>query len=253
MRHQTEVENRTVLTLDNGRMVILERTEAERVSNEDLAALARDGKEEGFALFSSSKQNHLGVDDAPGLSLSILVRPGIHAQKAGMLSAIAAVAVARAMEKISELHIRIRWVNDLFADAHQLAAMKIGARITPTGFLDYAVIGISIAIPAVCFKPRLGDILSQVFSGDIQPLEVRLTEQILTEFFLIYDKMMTDNGYIEEYRRRSMCIGRRVRVQLGNSRLRGKVTAIDENAHLVVSVRDGRLLTIDSPTKVSFR
>ncbi len=253
MRHQTESENRTVLTLENGRMAILERVDPDQKSNDVLAALAREGKEEGYALFSASTDNRLGVDDAPGLSVSILVRPGIHAQKAGMLSAIAAVAVSRAIEEIADIDVRIRWVNDLFCNTHKLAAMMTQARITPKGYLDYAVIGISLALPEEYFKPKLGDILTQVFSGDIQPLDVRLTEQILTEFFLLYDKMTTDASYMQEYRARSMIIGRRVRVMLGNSYVRGKVESINNHAHLVVTARDGRVLTVDSPTKVLFR
>lgn len=253
MRHQTESADRNVLTLENGRMVILESTTADRTNTEALAELARQGKEEGYALFTECEQNHLGTDDAPGLSLSILVRPGIHAKKAGMLSAIAAVAVSRAVERIADIDVRIRWVNDLFCGTRKLAVMMTNARITPNGFLDYAVIGISMALPHEYFKPKLGDIVTQVFSGDIQPLGVRLTEHILEEFFLIYDKMTTDSSYMQEYRTRSMVLGSRVRVLVGSTYVRGRVSAIDDNAHLVVELRKGQTCVIDSPSKVLFR
>lgn len=253
MRHQTESSDRTVLTLENGRMVILARTEAERANTETLAELARQGKEEGYALFTECIHNHLGPDDAPGLSLSILVRPSIHAQKAGMLSAIAAVAVARAVERISDLTVRIRWVNDLFCGTRKLAVMMTNARITPGGYLDYAVIGVSVALPPEYFKPKLGDIVTQVFSGDMQPLGVRLTEHILEEFFLLYDKMTVDSSYMEEYRARSMILNRRVRVLVGSTYVRGRVCAIDDHAHLVVELRKQQICTVDSPSKVLFR
>ncbi len=253
MRHHTESADRNVLTIENGRMVILERTAAEHANTEALAELARQGREEGYALFTECERNHLGNDNSPGLSLSILVRPGIHAQRAGMLSAIAAVAVCRAIESISDIDVRIRWVNDLFCGTRKLAVMMTNARITPNGYLDYAVIGISMALPPEYFKPKLGDIVTQVFTDDLQPLGVRLTEHILEEFFLIYDKMTTDSGYMEEYRTRSMILDRRVRVLVGSTYVRGRVRAIDDYAHLVVELRKNQTCTVDSPSKILFR
>lgn len=242
-----------ILNCPNGRMVILEHTGPDEASTSAVAALARDGKDEGFARYAALPSNQVNSMDAPGLFLCILVRPGIHAKKAGQLSAIAAVAVARAVEKISPIDVRIRWVNDLYHGSRRIAAMMTAAQIKPNGFLDYAAIGISLCLAPDDFPPKLGDVIRQVFeNGETRDLPPRLAEAILFEFFNIYDVMMTDNSYMEEYRRRSLSIGRSVRILTAPSMRSGRVVDIDNNACLVVELRDGRRVTIASRSEISF-
>ena len=252
-KHATNDARKCVLSCPNGRMVILEQVEEERACNETLAEMARAGKEEGYALFAETRENGLLSNGAPGLFLSILVRPGIKAKKAGILSAVAAVAAARAIEETSDTKISIRWVNDLFSPAHKLGAMMTSGRITPSGYLDYAVIGISIALSPDDFRPKLGDVIRQVFSDESKTLSTRLTEHILLEFFTIYDRMLTDRAFLTEYRMRCAgLVGKRVKVLVGGKYVRARIARIDDRALLVVSLRNGEELTISSRSEVVF-
>ena len=252
-KHATNDARKCVLSCPNGRMVILEQVEEERACNETLAEMARAGKEEGYALFAETRENGLLSNGAPGLFLSILVRPGIKAKKAGILSAVAAVAAARAIEETSDTKISIRWVNDLFSPAHKLGAMITSGRITPSGYLDYAVIGISIALSPDDFRPKLGDVIRQVFSDESKTLSTRLTEHILLEFFTIYDRMLTDRAFLTEYRMRCAgLVGKRVKVLVGGKYVRARIARIDDRALLVVSLRNGEELTISSRSEVVF-
>ncbi len=249
-RHQTDNPNRYVIACPNGRMVVLERIDEAEAGNEALAEQARGGREEGYALFAEMRHNGLGRGDSPGLYLSLLVRPTIPARQAGALSAIAAVAVSRAIERVSNMEARIRWVNDVYYGNHKLAAMMTSARITPNGYLDYAVIGITLALTHEDFQPKLGDVVRQVFAGEAPSLAMRLTETILQEFFLLYDDMMTDHSYMDEYRRRSTVIGKRVRVLSGAKFVRARVLDVDENACLTVELKNGQRMTVSSRSEV---
>ncbi len=251
-KHATDDARKCVLSCPNGRMVVLEQVSEEAASNDTLAEMARAGKEEGYALFAETQENGLLPGGAPGLFLSILVRPGIHAKSAGILSAVAAVAAARAIEKTGDTEISIRWVNDLFSPTHKLGAMMTSGRITPNGYLDFAVIGMTIALSPEDFQPRLGDVIRQVFGDESKTLSTRLTEHILIEFFRIYDRMMTDRAFLEEYRERSNIIGRRVRVLRGGRYVRAQVDRIDDNALLVLRLRDGSEMTVTSRSEVMF-
>ena len=251
-KHATDDGKRCVLSCPNGRMVVLEQVDEARANNEALVEMARAGKEEGYALFAETRENGLLPNDAPGLFLSILVRPGIHARNAGILSAVAAVAAARAIEEIADTEITIRWVNDLYSPNHKIGAMMTSGRITPNGYLDYAVIGMTVALSPEDFQPKLGDVIRQVFGNEAKALSSRLTEHILLEFFTIYDRMLTDRAFLDEYRERSNIIGHRARVLVGNKYVRGRVAAIDENALLVVRLHDGREVTLASRAEVVF-
>ena len=107
-KHATDDARKCVLSCPNGRMVVLEQVDEEKASNDTLAEMARAGKDEGYAIFTETSDNGLLPGGAPGLFLSILVRPGILAARAGILSAVAAVAAARAIEKVGDIEVSIR-------------------------------------------------------------------------------------------------------------------------------------------------
>ena len=58
-----------------------------------------------------------------GLYMSILLRPEIGARQAVGLTAMAAVAAARAAEKLCGAPIRIKWVNDLWKNGRKVCGI----------------------------------------------------------------------------------------------------------------------------------
>lgn len=244
---------KTVLNCDSGRMIILEKTQVNSAGNAALLTLAQQGKEEGYILYHELPSCPLDDCHTPGLFLSILTRPSfLPVQEAGMLSAAAAVAAARAIEKLSEIHVRIRWVNDLFHHENKLGAMITSTRLTPEGHWDYVVIGMTICLSPEHFPPKLGDVIRRVFNGELRALPSRLSDAIALEFFNIYDHLTTDRSFMKEYRERSSVIGRRVKVLVGDTYIRGKVIGIDDHACLSVELRSGSHMAISSRSEIVF-
>ncbi len=244
--------HKVVLTLENGRMVIVEKTIEGEEKEPEVLDMARAGKEEGYVRYTETAHNAVNTSDAPGLSLSILIRPPLHAQRAGQLAALTAVAAARAIEKLSTIRVRIRWVNDLYCGTRKIAAAVSHAQIKPNGFLDYMVIRILFALSREDFPPKLGDVVRQVFCNEAASLSARLSELTIREFFSLYDVMNTDLSYMDDYRRRSMVIGRRVKVLAGERYVSGHVVEIDNNACLRVQLRRGTRTTVSSRAEVMF-
>lgn len=244
--------SKTVLSCESGRMVIIEQDDRERVDNARVVELAQGGKEEGYVLFSETADGTPLEPGTPGLFLSILLRPVMHVQRAGLLSAAAAVAVARAIEKVADLHVGIRWVNDLFVGNHKISAMMTSARIKPNGYFDYAVIGITVTLSPDDFQPRIGDVIRRVFNGELRSLSVRLTEAIVREFFALYDHLSTDSGLLPEYRSRSTVLGKRAKVLVGDTFLRARVLDIDEDGGLTVQLRGGAKMKVSSRSEIVF-
>lgn len=244
--------NKTVLSCESGRMVIIEQDERERVDNARVVELAQGGKEEGYVLFSETDDGTPLEPGTPGLFLSILLRPAMHVQRAGLLAAATAVAVARAIEKVADLKIGIRWVNDLFVDSRKISAMMTSARVKPNGYFDYVVIGIAVTLSPEDFQPRIGDVIRRVFNGELRPLSARLTEAIVREFFALYDRLSTDGEFLPEYRSRSTILGKRAKVLVGDTFLRARVSDIDENGGLTVQLRGGAKMTVSSRSEIVF-
>lgn len=254
MDHMTDsASKRVVLSCESGRMIIVDEQEPPCLGNAALLTMAQEGKEEGYVLFSQLPECPFDDCDTPGLFLSILTRPTtLPVQEAGLLSAAAAVAAARAIERLSESEIRIRWVNDLLHDGEKLGSMSISTRLTPEGQLDYAVIGMMLCLSAEHFPPKLGDVIRRVFNGELRELPSRLSDAIALEFFSIYDRLSTDRSFMEEYRERSSVLGKRAKVLVGDTFLRGRVVDIDDHACLTVELRSGAQMTIASRSEIVF-
>lgn len=243
---------KNILTCESGRMVIIEEREAPAAGNGPMLELAQAGKEEGYILFSPLPACPLDDCEGGGMFLSLLTRPTLPASEAGLLQAAAAVAVARAIEKLSESRIRIRWVNDLFHGNEKLCAMVTSAKLAPEGQFEYVIIGMALCLSGRHFPPKLGDVIRRVFNGELRELPSRLSDAIALEFFAIYDHIKTNRRFLEEYRERALVIGKRVKVLVGDTYLRGRVTGIDDHACLTVELRSGATMTVASRSEIVF-
>ena len=75
--------------------------------------------------------------------------PDIPASDSLFLTTSAAVAVAKAIEDVSDKKAKIKWVNDVFVDNKKVCGILTEATFNmETGKLNYAIVGIGIN---VCF------------------------------------------------------------------------------------------------------
>ena len=91
-----------------------------------------------------------------------------------------------------------------------------------------------------------------MFNGELRELPSRLSDAIALEFFSIYDHLSTDRSFMEEYRERSSVLGKRAKVLVGDTFLRGRVVDIDDHACLTVELRSGAQMTVASRSEIVF-
>ena len=88
--------------------------------NTCLKKLARAGAPEGRVIIArrqSAGRGRLGrsfYSDAEGLYISVLIRPHMKAEGMVFVTAMTAVAMARAIERTVDADAVIKWVNDIF-------------------------------------------------------------------------------------------------------------------------------------------
>ncbi len=142
-------------------------------TNSVLRARADNGAPEGLVLIAQAQS--AGADAAgiafirrPGLYLSVLLRPEIGARQAVGLTAMAAVAAARAAEKLCGTPIRIKWVNDLWKNGKKVCGILTEAALDlESGMLDYAVLGLgfNVIAPAEGWPDDLRDVAGAIYDG----------------------------------------------------------------------------------------
>ena len=176
--------------------------------------------------------------DGKGLFLSLLTRGGFCGIDATRLTTIAAVAVARAIESVCPLDVKIKWVNDLYVADRKLCGILVEGKMLSDGELLYSVIGIGVNLLRQDYPCEISGIATSIeecCGAVIDPID--LAVRIVREIYMLLENP-TDEKTIKEYKERSMLIGRCVTV-LKNTPYHAKVLDITNDACLVIESEFG--------------
>lgn len=219
-------------------------------TNSELKRLALLGAPSGTVLVADRQtagKGRLGrrfySPDNSGIYMSVLLRP-VALSDAGLLTTFTAVAVARALAKTG-IEVGIKWVNDLIADGRKLCGI-----LTEAGTYEkepFAVIGIGMNLKKTAFPEELRDIaVSLEELTGTAPDRDPLVHAILAEMQVINLQHPHDpEALMNEYRRRSITLGRPVRVLPHHGEpFDGVAEAINQDGSLTVQTENG-------PTRVS--
>ena len=141
-------------------------------TNAALRSRADAGAREGLVLIAQAQSagrgrgGHSFYSPPGGLYMSILLRPEIGARQAVGLTAMAAVAAARAAERLCGVPITIKWVNDLWKNGKKVCGILTEAALDlESGMLDYAVLGLgfNVAAPADGWPEDLRDVAGALY------------------------------------------------------------------------------------------
>lgn len=212
------------------------------------------GENEGLILIAEGQTNGKGrigrsfySPEKTGLYLSVLLRPKIRAEQAMFITTAAAVAVAKAIESETGIESGIKWVNDIYCADRKVCGILTEASMDfETGALAYAVLGIGINIsePEGGFPDDIKEIVGTLRGKEaVGDLKSRLAAAILNYFFEYY-KHIEEKTFIDEYKKRSILIGKWVTFARLEEKYEAQVVDIDNNARLVVRYENGEIEAI---------
>lgn len=186
-----------------------------------------------------------------GLYLSILWRPTCTPERLLPLTALSAVAVCRAIERLSGVSPAIKWPNDLVLEGHKLGGILTELSLEgESGHIDYVIVGIGINCRQrpENFDPEIREIAGSL--DMVLPVQVKraalaaaLTEELDT---LRHEVMLHPEKWLEDYRRRCLTVGSRVQILRGQERREAEAVAVDERFGLIVRYDDGTEETLRS-------
>lgn len=211
---------------------------------------AAAGEAEGLALIArrqSAGRGRLGRSffspDGTGLYMSLLLRPKLAAEDTVLLTTMAAVAAAGAIEELVGRPAQIKWVNDIYLDGLKVCGILAEASMSLKKGVDWAVVGIGVNVtpPKEGFPQELANIAGALFDHGSAPEDgrSRLAAGILRRFMALYEKL-PQRGYYDEYCRRLMVLGRAVNVHSPAGMWSGTALDLDRDFRLLVRGDDGR-------------
>lgn len=173
-----------------------------------------------------------------GIYMSMVLRPEIPAERAVLITTCAAVAVARAVEKVSTATAGIKWVNDIFVQGKKVCGILAEAGLHPDRAAPaYVVLGIGINVKHQSVPEELKDIIGCLEDSGVSVSKADLIAAVWEEFSGLYRNLSTA-AYMEEYKRRSVLLGKAVTVFAPGGEYKAVVTDIDKEGHLEID-RDG--------------
>ena len=221
----------------------LEETDStNRVAKE----LAIDGAPEG-TLVVAARQNmgrgRLGrsfFSPEGGIYMSIILRPRLEPERSVLITTCAAVAVARAIERVCGVTAGIKWVNDIFVNGKKVCGILAEAGLTPgQTFPAYVVLGIGINVKKQSVPEELKDIVGCLEENGQHVSKEELIDAVWDEFGSLYEDISTA-VYMEEYRERSVLLGKEVTVFAPEGDYKATVSDIDKDGQLVLD-RQGKV------------
>lgn len=190
-----------------------------------------------------------------GIYMSILFRPNFSASESLFITTMAAVAVAKAIEKVIHIKPAIKWVNDIYYEGKKLCGILTEAAVNvENGHLDYAVLGIGINVkkPQGDFPEALKNIATSLSDAEQAGESAVLQDDIrchlaaeIINYIGYYYKDMEHHSFMKEYIEYSFLIGKSV-VIVGQESEVLLVKGIDENAGLIVQYPNGRTKVLSS-------
>ena len=225
-------------------------------TNTTLRSLAAEGAPEGYVVVAetqSAGKGRMGKSfHSPaghGAYFSLLLRPGQTSDSA-LITSAAAVAAALAIEQVTGVKVGIKWVNDLYLGEKKVCGILTEATYDmESGTIGSAVLGIGINTT----KPEGG--YPDGLEGIAAPLtpekrgkdgeRCRLIAATLDTFWGYYQNL-SERSFLDEYRSRSVLLGRDIYVLANETERPARALAIDDDCRLVVRYSDGETAALNS-------
>ncbi|MGA7829232.1 MAG: biotin--[acetyl-CoA-carboxylase] ligase [Geobacteraceae bacterium] len=212
--------------------------------------LADGSAEEGTVVIAETQtagKGRLGRhwESPPGVNLycSVILRPPMSPVRAPQLTFLSAVAVARAIEKVTLLQPTIKWPNDILLNGRKVAGL-LNEMSAETDTIHCVVLGIGVNINMG--REQFPDDLRQPATSlflekGVSVSRVDFTRALLTSLDELYDDYLCHgfSAIREEWLSRNSAQGRRVRVSFGNRETEGVVTGVDNDGALLLDCQDG--------------
>lgn len=167
--------------------------------------------------------------DAPGALLcSIVLRPAVEPERAGLVTLLAGAAMAEALGALAGTDVRCRWPNDLLAGEVKVGGILATSEVRE-GRIEHLVLGIGVNLGAAPEIPG---------AGAVPPADPgELLGAFLERFAEGYGRAGSGLGerVLERYRRACATLGRPVRARTTTGEVaEGRAEDVDDRGGLVV-------------------
>lgn len=228
-------------------------------TNSQCRRMAAEGAPDGTVVIAQRQTAGRGrrgrsFESPPGLGLylSILWRPRCQVRTLLPLTALCAVAAARALERSCGAPCQIKWPNDLVLHGKKLAGILTEMSVEgESGAVDYVIVGIGINVGhrPEDFSPEVAALATSLAQElEAAPRRSELAAALIEELDTLRRDILPHPGlWLADYRAGCLNLGKPVQLLYPDgSRRSGRALAVDEDFGLTVEFPDGTEETVRS-------
>lgn len=180
---------------------------------------------------------------------TVLLRPDVEVSRASMITLVSALALAKAIEQVTNLQVQIKWPNDVVANGKKLCGILTESS-TDLEYINYLVVGIGVNMNQTEFPEEIAGKASSLLlelGHSVNRSEV--LGAFLNQFEKYYEIFIeTENmsNLVDIYNEMLVNCGREVKIIEKDKESVLKAVGIDENGGLLVEDKDGNIESIIS-------
>ncbi|MGG3840211.1 biotin--[acetyl-CoA-carboxylase] ligase [Paenibacillus thiaminolyticus] len=236
------------------RLRILEKTES---TQNEAAAWAKEGVPEGAVVLAEEqtggrgRQGHVWHSPAgKGVWMSIILRPRIPLPYTPHLTLLGAVAMFRAMKKLTSAPLGIKWPNDILADGKKVAGILLESAAEDERLLYViAGIGISVNLDSADFPDELQERATSLKIVTGQEVDrASLVAACLQELEQLY-RLYEEEGFgpiRTLWEAQSITLGRQMTIDTPQGPLQGVAVGLDQSGALLLKDKTGTVQKVFS-------
>jgi len=183
-----------------------------------------------------------------GLYVSVVLRPMLPPMELPQITLTAAVAVVRAVRRVTGMAPGIKWPNDLLLNGKKLGGILTEME-TESDRIRHVVIGLGLNVNNLDFPTELTGIaasLAQALGRTFSRVE--LLQAWLEEFEALYGRFL-NQGFpeiLEEWKLYAVTLGRAVTVQQGPRKISGQAVDVASDGALLLQTPGGEMVRVTS-------
>lgn len=223
-------------------------------TNVEAKQLAEQGSVHGTLVVADSQSGGKGrrgrnwhSPKGSAIAMSMILKPELETDKAGMLTLVQAMAVVKALEGICSCKPQIKWPNDILINEKKVCGILTEMNLNKTEIASI-IIGCGVNVNQESFPEEISAIATslkietgQVFHrAELIGCICRYFEKYFEEFMTVKDL----SGMVEEYNNYLISKGRSVKVLDPQGEFQGETLGINAQGELLVKKASGEIVNV---------
>ena len=217
-------------------------------TNNACKRLAAEGTPDGTVVMTGlqtagrGRRGRTFISPPGGLYFSIILRPHAKPEALLHLTAMTAVAAARAIQAASGIYPDIKWTNDLVIGKKKLCGILTELGIeAESREVDYTVDGIGINCDAVTLPPEVAAMSTSLEAETGHKIDRnRLAAALIGSLYEMEQALFSGRAeWLREFAAHCITIGQDVKLVRGDEVQLAHADGIDDEAGLLVTYQDG--------------